>query len=57
MAMVQLSFDLKLKEKVKTQPETRYKTVEEYVDVEHISLHGCTRNTFSEAEDTTEHNL
>lgn len=46
---------IKLKEKVKTQPETRDKTVE--VDVEYVSLHGSIRNTFSEAEGTTEHNL
>ena len=30
---------------------------EEYVDVEYFSLHRCIRNTYSDAEDLTEHQL
>lgn len=31
--------------------------VKEYVDVEHISLHECIRNTPSDAENLKEHRL
>lgn len=35
----------------------RDKMVKEYVDVEHVSLHECIRNTPSDAENLKEHRL